>query len=200
MQPALKAPKKAHFSTEPRPPHPTSCCNWLPLWSRAPLNESSKNGENQRKKTVGPPVLPSSFYESGKNIENQRKKTVGPNNIIQGNQLSTCMQPKMERRPGVPAADPRRAGARWKSEIKKQPEKGQPENHQLNRCARRRSCPPTKRRRKEAREKEAAPQMQCSPNPTPQKLGRDVQGRTGTHDSRAKTHFTARAFEASVHQ
>ena len=25
MQPALKAPKKAHFATEPRSPHPPSC-------------------------------------------------------------------------------------------------------------------------------------------------------------------------------
>ena len=105
----------------------------------------------------------------------------------------------MERRPGVPAADPRRAGARWKSEIKRQPEKGQPENHQLNRCARRRSCPPTKRRRKEAREKRRHPKCNFRKGPQPAKTWKDVQGWTVANSSRAKTHFMAHAFEASLH-
>ena len=104
----------------------------------------------------------------------------------------------MERRPGVPAAD-RRAGARWKSEIKRQPEKGQPENHQLNRCARRRSCPPTKRRRKEAREKRRHPKCNFRKGPQPAKTWKDVQGWTVANSSRAKTHFMAHAFGANLH-
>ena len=105
----------------------------------------------------------------------------------------------MERRPGVPAADPRRAGARWKSEIKSQTEKGQPENHQLNRCARRRSCPPTKRRRKEAREKRRHPKCNFRKGPQPAKTWKDVQGWTVANSNRAKTHFMAHASEANVH-
>ena len=105
----------------------------------------------------------------------------------------------MERRPGVPAADPRRAGARWKSEIKNQPEKGQPENHQLNRCARRRSCPPTKRRKTEAREKRGGTKNAIFAKGHSAKTWEDVQGRIDGNSSKAKTHFGAHAFEAHVH-
>ena len=92
-------------------------------------------------------------------------------------------------------ADPRRAGARWKSELK-----GQPENHQLNRYgARRRSDPPTKRRKTAAREKRGGTKNAIFAKDHSAKTWEDVQGRTGGDSSRAKTHFAAHAFEAHVH-
>ena len=92
-------------------------------------------------------------------------------------------------------ADPRRAGARWKSELK-----GQPENHQLNRYgARRRSYPPTKRRKTDAREKRGGTKNAIFAKDHSAKTWEDVQGRIDGNSSKAKTHFVAHAFEAHVH-
>ena len=92
-------------------------------------------------------------------------------------------------------ADPRRAGARWKSELK-----GQPENHQLNRYgARRRSDPPTKRRKTEAREKRGGTKNAIFVRDHTANTWEDVQGKIDGNSSKAKTHFGAHAFEAHVH-
>ena len=82
-------------------------------------------------------------------------------------------------------ADPRRAGARWKSE-----RKGQPENHQLNRyAARRKSDPPTKRRKTDAREKRGGTENAIFAKDHTAATRGDVQGKIDGNSSKAKTHF-----------
>ena len=78
--------------------------------------------------------------------------------------------------------------------------KGQPENHQLNRYgARRRSDPPTKRRKTAAREKRGGTKNAIFVRDHTANTWEDVQGKIDGNSSKAKTHFGAHAFEAHVH-